>query len=198
MDSKSDAELRAELAAVELETAKIKLDQAREENQQFLARKTQRARQNEQRQAQMKTDNEQRAAKISRCSHRQGGQPGAETEGEGASCMKGIVMPQEERRLVMCNQCPLRIWEPRKINGSAKLRQGESQSNAQKRVAAYQRDLKEFEKFWKDAQKQLTREAGQPMHCGKTFSFSDSEGNLAHVPHPCDSYAQGLDNREAA
>jgi hypothetical protein len=58
--------------------------------------------------------------------------------------------------------------------------------------------MAEFEKLATLAQDQLTPEAAQPMHCGKTFTFSDSDGNAAHVPHPCDSYAQGLDNRTAA
>lgn len=196
--AKTEAEVRAELADVELQLAKNRLEESKEHLQEFTARREQKARQNAQRQAQMKTDRDDRAATIARCSHRQGGSPGAELEGEGASCLKGIVMPQEERRVVMCNQCPLRVWEPRKIDGSAKQRKGESATQAADRVKTYRAQLKDFESLWKDSQRQLTREAGRPMHCGKTFTFSDSDGNAAHVPHPCDSYAQGLDNRTAA
>jgi len=198
---KSEAEIRAELAEVELEAAKIRLEQTREANATYLADKGRRARENKQRQHQMKSDREDLARNIAECTHRQGGSPGRTNKGKGPSALRGIYFPQDERRLVMCSICSirggLRVWEPRKIDGVARTRKGESEAQMKARVAKFNEDLREFERLWEMAQDQLTPEAGQPMHCGRTFTFSDKEGNLAHVPHPCDGYAQGLDNRKA-
>jgi hypothetical protein len=196
---KSEAEIRAELAEVELEAAKIRLEQVKEENQEFMARKDQRKRANAQRQQQFKTTRQETARAAKQCSHRQGASlPNARTGGKMSSALHGVYLPQDERRLVMCAICPLRVWEPRPIDGAPKARKGETEAALQKRLTGYAAKLKAFETLWEAAQDQLTDEAGRPMHCGKTFTFSDTEGNRAHVPHPCDGYAQGLDNREAA
>jgi hypothetical protein len=198
MAARSEAEIRAELAEVELENAKLRLEQTREETAQWKAGRAQRRRLNEQRQGQFKVDLRERQEKIRRCTHRQGGSPGAETRGKGSSALRGVVMPQDERRMIMCANCPLRVWEPRRADAGTRLRKGETEAQRDKRVAKYERDLEEFERLWEQSQDQLTPEAGRPMHCGKTFNFTDADGNLAHVPHPCDGYAQGLDNRVAA
>ena len=46
--------------------------------------------------------------------------------------------------------------------------------------------------------KPLTEETASPMHCGKTFAFESRGGNRITMPAPCDSYAQGRDNRQVA
>jgi hypothetical protein len=134
---------------------------------------------------------------IKGCTHRQGGSPGRERKGAGHSALRVVILP-DNRELVMCANCPLRVFSPLPIDKNAKQRTGETAAEAKLRVAKYERDLVEFEKLTEMAADQLTPEAAQPMHCGKQFSFQGKDGNNMVMPAPCDAYAQGRDNRVAA
>lgn len=197
MADKTITEIEAQIKAIELETAQIRLEQMKEENETYGARKAARLRANEQRLAQLRTDHAEKRAVIKECTHRQGGSPGRERKGAGPSALRVVILP-DERQLVMCANCPLRVFSPRATDKSPAQRKGETATQAKARVARYETEMAEFEKLATLAQDQLTPEAAQPMHCGKTFNFQDRDGNNMSLPAPCDGYAQGRDNRTAA
>jgi hypothetical protein len=195
--TKSAAELECEIKQVELETAQIRLEQMREENEAYRARKAARIRANEANLAQLRTDHLNKLNEIRICTHRQGGSPGRERKGSGPSALRVVILP-DNRELVMCANCPMRVFSPLPANKSPRQRRNESPEQRDARVAAYNAAVAEFEQLKEQSQNQLTPEAGQPMHCGKTFQFEDGNGNQVSMPAPCDGYAQGLDNRRVA
>ncbi|HEY2106088.1 MAG TPA: hypothetical protein VGH29_09915, partial [Candidatus Binataceae bacterium] len=182
--------MQAEITRIQLETAKINLEKAKDENAQYNASKELRTRQNRQRQGQLRTDLIERANVIRGCTHRQGGSPGRERKGEGPSALRVVILP-DNRTLIMCANCPLRVFSPLPTNKNPERRAGESEAKAKARVQRYNAEQEEFEKLESLASQQLTPEAGAPMHCGKTFSFVGRDGQNILMPAPCDSYAQG-------
>jgi hypothetical protein len=194
-DKTSIAEIEAETKRIQLETAQIELDEARERNQQWKANREVRSRLNRQRQGQLRADLTDRAEIIRTCTHRQGGSPGRERKGAGPSALRVVILP-DERQLVMCANCPLRVFSPLPSLKNPEPFKGETRADAKDRVARYNRELEEFEKLVTLSQDQLTPEAAGAMHCGKTFNFIGRDGNNVIMPAPCDSYAQGRDNRQ--
>jgi hypothetical protein len=189
------AQVEAEIKRIQLETAQIQLEKVKDENEEYKAQKELRSRQNRQRQKQLRTDLIERATIIAACTHRQGGSPGRESKGEGPSALRVVVLP-DNRTLIMCANCPLRVFSPLSTNKNPDRRRGESAADAKARVEKYDREMQEFERLQDLARQQLTPEAGAPMHCGKTFAFIGRDGNQMTMPAPCDSYAQGRDNRQ--
>jgi hypothetical protein len=194
-DKTTLAEIEAETKRVQLETAQIQLEEARERNAQWKNDRQTRSRQNAQRQSQLRADLTDRATVIRGCTHRQGGSPGRERKGTGPSALRVVILP-DERQLIMCANCPLRVFSPLPTNKNPTVLPGETPATAKARVAQYNRELEEFEALVTHAQDQLTPEAAGAMHCGKTFSFQDRTGANVIMPAPCDSYAQGRDNRQ--
>ena len=197
MTDKSLVETQAEAARVQLETAQIELEEAKERNATWKAQKEVRGRLNRQRQGQLKTDLMERKRVIEGCTHRQGGSPGRERKGSGSSALRVVILP-DNRELIMCANCPLRLFSPLPNMKNPELRRGETKTEAKARVEQFMIDLEEFNRLKELSQDQLTPEAAAPMHCGKTFAFQDGYGNNMSLPAPCDSYAQGLDNRKVA
>lgn len=195
MAEKTMAEIQAETAAIQLELAQIQLEKTKEEIAQWRGQQVVRSRHNAQRQAQLKTSLIERSQAIKACTHKQGGSPGRETKGEGPSALRVCIMP-DERELIMCANCPLRVFSPLPANKNPAPRPGESKHDAKMRVRAFYEATKEFEELKEQSARQLTPEAGQPMFCGKTFHFVGRSGNNLSMPAPCDSYAQGRDNRD--
>jgi hypothetical protein len=195
MADKSLAELEAETKRIQLETAQIELEEARERNAQWKNAREARSRQNRQRQGQLRADLIDKTRVIRECTHRQGGSPGRERKGTGPSALRVVILP-DERQLVMCANCPLRVFSPLPSLKNPERLRGESANDAKERVAKYNRELEEFERLVIHSQDQLTPEAAGAMHCGKTFSFQGRDGNNIIMPAPCDSYAQGRDNRQ--
>jgi hypothetical protein len=195
MADKSIAEIEAETKRILLETAQIELEEARERNQQWKSAREVRSRLNRQRQGQLRADITDRATVIASCTHRQGGSPGRERKGTGPSALRVVILP-DERQLVMCANCPLRVFSPLPSLKNPERLRGESAADAKDRVARYHREYEEFERLVTLSQDQLTPEAAGAMHCGKTFSFQGRDGNNIIMPAPCDSYAQGRDNRQ--
>ena len=197
MADRTLAEIQAEAAQVALETALIELEEAKERNASFKAARAVRSLQNKQRQGQLRADLTEKADIIRSCTHRQGGSPGRERKGSGPSALRVVVLP-DNRTLVMCANCPMRVFSPRPDRKNPDRREGETAAQAKNRVKIYMEQMEEFEKLLELAQDQLTPEAANPMHCGKTFAFVGRDGNNMTMPAPCDEYAQGLDNRQVA
>ena len=188
-------EVQARLAQIQLDKAELELEQTRENVNRWKAEKEERSRRNAQRQTQLRIDINERASNARICSHRQGGSFTNLRGGKGPSALSTVILP-DERTLIMCAICPLRVFSPFPGDGARKPRRGETKEQAEARVAKYQQDVEEFESLAALARDKLTEEAARPMHCGKTFKFLDGDGNQVQMPAPCDSYAQGLDNRK--
>lgn len=195
-DQLTPAQVKERLDELALQTAELNLDEASERAATRQAQRESRVRTNRQRQAQLVKDNEEKRVKIKACTHRQGGSIKQPNRGKGPSALRSIYLPEEGRMLIMCANCPLRVFSPPEIDASPKQRRQESEAKAEARVDRYEREKDEFERLWEASQDQLTDEAAQPMDCGTTFTFTDRERNRVHVPSPCDSYAQGRDNRK--
>lgn len=196
MAAKTVDDIEAEIKRIQLETATIQLEQARDSNESYKATREVKSRQNRQRQAQLRADLTERVEIIRGCTHRQGGSPGRERKGAGPSALRVAVMP-DNRTLIMCANCPMRVFSPLPTDKNPQPRRGESAAEAKARVQRFERETEEFKHLEALATDQLTPEAGAPMHCGKTFSFEARNGNTIVMPAPCDSYAQGRDNRQA-
>lgn len=199
---KTAEQVRAELDAINMETAQVsleqarlKLEQTREEVEQWKAQREQRSEQNRQRQAQLATDREETARTARVCTHRQGGSPRNPYGGKGQSALNSAVMPDGRTTLITCSICRLRVFSPNERDLAKNPRDGETKEQAAARVKRYLEQRKEFDLLLEQASDKLTPEAAAPMHCGTTFTFMNGDGQEVLLPRPCDSYAQGLDNR---
>lgn len=188
-------QVRLRTAEVQLEQAEMELEKTREDVEQWKSAREDRSRRNKQRQGQLRSDLNSRASNARDCTHRQGGSFNKPNGGKGPSALTISILP-DERELIMCSICPLRVFSPFPGDGSRRLRKGETKEQMEARVARHEEAKKEFEALREHARDKLTDEASRPMHCGKTFKFLDGEGNQVQVPAPCDGYAQGLDNRK--
>jgi hypothetical protein len=189
--------VQLEINKVTLQQAKIKLEQTQEEVATYQANKEAKSLSNRQRMAQLRRDRLNSAQLAKGCTHRQGGGLKNPRAGKRESALTVCIMP-DERQLIMCALCSLRVFSPREVDKSPKLRKGETEAKAAARVARYHAEREEFDKLLEHASDKLTDEAAQPMFCGTTFRFEDSDGQVCSVPAPCDSYAQGRDNRKVA
>jgi len=190
-------EIDREIKEMQREEMLLRLDDTRENVAQTKARKEVRSRQNRQRQGQLRTDLLDRKSVIMDCTHRQGGSPGKERKGKGPSALRQVILP-DNRELVMCANCGLRVFSPFVQNGFDGVYKNETKKAAKERLEQYQMDTAEFNRLKELAEDQLTPEAASPMHCGKQFEFKTSRGVNVPMPAPCDTYAQGRDNRNVA
>lgn len=189
------AQIRMRTAEVELQRAEMELERTQETIIEYKAQKEGRAVRNRQRQKQLKIDINERSTTANKCTHRQGGSLANPYGGKGVSALQRVIMP-DERELIMCAICTLRVFSPFPGDASRRRRIGESEKQAEKRVERYEQAFAEFEELRKMSMDKLTEEAATPMHCGKTFKFLDGDMNQVQVPAPCDFYAQGVDNRK--
>jgi hypothetical protein len=205
MAGKTTEQIRFELEAIALETAtvqleksKLELEQTKEAVAEWKGVREQRQRTNQQRQSQLRNDREEIARIARRCSHRQGGSPRNPYGGKGQSALNIVQMPDNHTQLVTCSICRLRVFSPNERDMAKNPRPGESKEDAKRRVEKYLEARAEFDRLIELANDKLTPEAAAPMHCGITFTFMDGDGREVLTARPCDSYAQGLDNRAGA
>lgn len=188
-------QVRLRTAEIQLRQAEMQLEQTEEQVERWKNERDARGRRNHQRQSQLRVDINEKATTARKCTHRQGGSLNNPYGGKGPSSLVLVVLP-DERELVMCSICPMRVFSPFTGDGSRRRREGESEKQTQARVEKYQENLEEFEALKQRAADKLTDDAASAMHCGKTFKFLDGEGNQVQVKAPCDQYSQGLDNRK--
>lgn len=193
-------QIRLRTAQAELQKAEMELEQTEENVANFKAQREARGRQNAQRQGQLAKDANDLARTTRACSHRQGGSVGkhATQWGKGQSALTIVLLPDESQdsKLIMCSICRLRVFSPNPINRVPRPRNNETAAEAKQRVQQYERDMKAFSELEEMAKDKLTPEAAKPMDCGVTFKFQDGDGREVLIPRPCDSYLQGLDNRQ--
>lgn len=183
------ADERKTLAEVQLETALLELDEARDRNARIKAEKADKSRKNKQRQDQLATDRNTRAALAEQCNHRQGGSPRNPYQGKGDSALFIAKMPDGFTRVVGCGICRGRWWNPHPADGAKAQRPGESADEAKTRVARHKAAGAKFEEMLAKAKDKLSDEAAQEMDCGVTISVTNAEGVTVIRRRPCDSYA---------
>ena len=191
-------DIRLRTAQVQLEEAEMRLEMTQDTVAAFKANKEQRVRSNKQRQSQLRKDREEIAIIARACTHRQGGSPRKPYGGKGQSALNIVMLPDGHSQLITCSVCRLRVFSPREDDMAKKQRPGETAADAKRRVEKYTEDMEEFQKLLEMAADKLTDEASQPMHCGTTYTLRDGEGREVLSMRPCDTYAQGLDNRKGA
>jgi hypothetical protein len=188
-------QVKLRTAEIQLQRAEMELEQTEETIKQFKADKEARSRRNQQRQGQLRIDISEKAGTARKCTHRQGGSLSNPYGGKGPSALQLVILP-DERELIMCSICPLRVFSPFPGDASRRLRRGETREQADARVEKHMRQVEAFETLRAESNNKLTEEAAGAMHCGKTFKFLDGDSNQVQVTAPCDHYAQGLDNRD--
>lgn len=191
-------EIKIRTAQANLAEAEMKLEMTEETVRLFKAAKEQRSRNNKQRQSQLAKDRENTAMLARACTHRQGGSPKNPYGGKGTSALSRVLLPDGHSELIMCSICPLTVFSPREDDIAKKKRPGETAEAAERRVEKYHIAKAAWDKLMELAMDKLTDEAAAPMHCGVTFTLRDGEGREVLPIRPCDSYAQGLDNRQGA
>ena len=200
--ARTSTEIQSELDAIAMETAQVnleksrlELEQTREQVAEWKGVREQRKRTNAQRQSQMGKDREEVARIARTCTHRQGGSPKNPYGGKGQSALNIVIMPDDHTQLITCAICRLRVFSPSERDMAKNPRPGESKEDAKKRIEKYMEARRKFDELLELAADKLTPEAAAPMHCGVTFRFMNGDGQEVLVPRPCDTYAQGLDNR---
>jgi len=182
--------MQAEIDRIQLETAQLNLEEARESNAERKARKEANARKNRQRQDQLAADVAVRKQQAKRCKHRQGGSPVDPFNGKGATSLNVAKMPDGFTLLIMCGVCRLRKFSPHPRDQGTKPRPGESAQQAKDRVEKYLADKAEFDILLDQAKDTLTPEAAQFMDCGTVIqTINPDTGAQTFRPRPCDSYA---------
>lgn len=192
IEAEQDLEaLDLEIKRVELETAQLNLEEARDRNVRLKHEKADRTRKNEQRQSQLATDrHNRRVLRDKTCSHRQGGSPASPFKGKGDSALNIFNMPDGFTQLVKCVICRGEWWSPHPSDQATAQRPEESAKERDARVAKYKSDLAAFNEIKAKAEDKLTIEAAQPMDCGVTFTTTNTEtGAPVLRRRPCDSYA---------
>ena len=187
----AEKSIQQQIEEMQLEAAKLNLEELRESIAERKANKEVKARQNKQRQTQLLNDLRNRNLIAAGCNHRQGASPADPYNGKGASALNVASMPDGFTRLVMCGICRLRVFSPHPRNGGTKPRQGETPAQAKARVEKYKEELAAFNKLVEHSKDKLTAEASQMMDCGVTIVTTNEEtGAPVLRDRPCDSYPQ--------
>jgi hypothetical protein len=104
--------LQQQVLKVQLETAQIALEQQKEQNEQWKARREATSRNNKRRQAQLARDRKVMTATQRACRHRQGGRHENIKRGTGASSLTRSEIFFQGNFLIQCNRCGLKMQRP--------------------------------------------------------------------------------------
>lgn len=190
--AKSDEQhdpIEQEIKRVQLETARLQLDEQRDRNEHLKATKAEKSRRNMERQKQLRAEVSTRTQISNKCKHRQGGTPKNPLNGKGPTALNIAMMPDGFTKLIMCSVCRLRVFTPHPRNQSTKPRDGETAAQAKNRAGQYQDDLEYYNRLMEMAKDNLTEEGAQEMDCGTTIVLRDDEGREVLPTRPCDTYA---------
>lgn len=171
MAEKKSEDLQRELIETQLETARISLEQQKDQNAAYQSRKRVAAATNAQRQAQLAMDRSNLRAIQMNCQHSAGGEAGGDpTQGGGKfafSVLTQAIMPDGKTVLVQCPRCRLKLYgrelNPREV---ARL----EKSNPEK----YADHI-----WWKELMK-VSKKEGTPNNVmrGPTFMFEKDGVNF--------------------
>jgi hypothetical protein len=178
-----------ELREIQLQTARLTLEEARDRIAVNTAKKAQKARMNAQRQGQLRIDNAGRREVARLCSHRQGATPKNPLKGKGPTALNVIKMPDGFTIMIQCSICRLNLYSPFPGNMSQKVKAGETKDDMKHRVEKFHADKKFFDLMLEKATEGLTEESTQAMDCGVKIRVTDADGMPVYRPRPSDSYA---------
>lgn len=184
-----DDETQKRLDTMVLRTAELNLERSEEEYSRHQQTKAANKVKNENRQKQLRAENDTRRRTSARCNHRQGGTPKNPLRGKGHTALNVVKLPDGFTKLVSCQLCRLRCFSPHPQDGARKPREGETAEQAKVRVKKFIADTAEFERLYEMSRDGLTEESVTEMDCGVTFSLFDGEGLPVYSRRPCDSYA---------
>lgn len=197
---KSEAEIRADLAQVQLEEAQLRLEQTREDVAKTKAKKFEQSRLNAQRQSQLSSEVTSRYRATRKCNHRQGATPKRPGRGKGPSALNVVKMPDGFTRLIMCSAgCRLRFFSPHPRNAAKgfleiydrekNAKRKETQQERRTRLRQYHADDREHKRLIKMIEEHsLTDESATEMDCGNVIETIDGEtGQRTLRDRPCDS-----------
>lgn len=126
-------EIQREVAEVELQTKRLNLQQAKRDNEAFLAAEEGRRRHNRQRQAELRQGREAAQALVRGCRHKSGGSPANVLRGGGIgsfSILTRALMPDGVTRLIQCSRCRLKVYfRPLTPPEEAKLLKGDPEKH---------------------------------------------------------------------
>lgn len=176
MAPKSTAELQQEILQVELQTKQLQLERAKEENQLYLDKKKELARQRAQSQMNARVNTQKAKQLQAICLHRQGASPDNIYEGNGPSCLTRSRIFFSGNYLIQCVFCGLKEQKPHPSLKNKKLQQGETPEKRDERVAKYEADLDRYNKLLAES-----RSNKLPPMEGPTWEFSDEDG-IPFVP----------------
>jgi hypothetical protein len=160
---KSAEEMQAEILEVELETKRLALEEQREKNEEYTAKKAARKRNNAVRQAELKKEAANNAAIIHSCNHRQGGSPDNMLKGNGPSSIMRSRVMFSNNWVLQCLRCPLQMARPH-----PNLRKTDPQK--------YEADLAEYERLL-----EMSKTNNLPPVEGPAFEFTNADG-VAIIP----------------
>lgn len=182
-----DAETQKRLDSMVVREQELKLEDAEEAYTVRQQRKASDRAKNEARQKQLAADVETRRRTIRRCLHRQGGSAKNPLRGKGPTALNVATMPDGFTKVIMCQLCRLRVFNPHPMDGAKKQREGETKEAAAKRVRAFKEAEERFEKYYEMSRDGITEESVQEMECGVTISVKDGEGLPVYPRRPCDT-----------
>lgn len=191
--AKTTEDLQRELVETQLETARIGLDKARDENADYRRRKSVAEKTNANRQAQFSADRKNlRALQRIQCQHMAGGDAeGSPLEGGGKfsfSVLHLTIMPDGVTELIQCPRCRLMLYG-RKLNAKeeAKLK-AKAEAIEAKKPESFQNDptwQKWDDYLWYKELRELYRREGlgkKAISRGPTFSFTDNATGAPVIP----------------
>lgn len=191
-----------ELEKIQLETAKLNLDQARDDNAKRVAEKKQRERVMAERQRGFSAATANRVKmRDEQCAHRQGGSMSNPMEGTGKSALGVNRMPDGWTKLIKCLVCRgdwstphpyfMRIDPFPKgfhMPGGIILERAESEASVAARLELYREDVTNFEKLLKHAKDKLTEDAAREMDCGNVHILTNMQTGVQVYPwRQCDT-----------
>lgn len=171
---KSKTDIERQILETQLETAQIALEEQRERNEAYKAKKKVAALTNAQRQAQFKADRLMtRNVQRDVCQHLAGGEAGGDpTQGGGKfafSVLSRVIMPDGKTELIQCPRCRLKLYG-RELSPAEreKLKDG-------KRVGPFE-TYEDFE--WWTELRATSKKDGVPNNVmrGPTFMFQNEQG----------------------
>jgi hypothetical protein len=176
--AKSNDELQREILEVELETRRLNLERAREDNTSYLERKKMLVRQREQMQLTSQANAKKASALQAFCNHRQGASPDNIYEGTGPSCLTRSRIFFSGNYLIQCVWCGLKLQRPHPAMKNRKPRPGETAEQRDQRVKKYEADLAYYNKLLAES-----RGNKLPPMEGPTWEFTDADG-IPVMPEP--------------
>lgn len=185
---KTVEELNRELLEVQLETARVGLEEAKRKNADYKVAEARRHEHNRQRQAEIEQGQKTRAMIVKRCRHKSGGSPTNIARGGGKfsfSLITRAIMPDGVTEFLQCSRCPLKLYGRERGAAEEKTMEKAAKKAAEERLEHNPKSkfLSPAEQAWTDHQlwkelREVSIEEGleHGITRGPTFMFQNENG----------------------